>query len=981
MKMSDDSGILSIDFLVGFTIFLLAFIWVVSMIPGLLINLQGYTIDYDAVAYRTGVILAEDPGEPSLPTSFTPWENLLSRDGVVRFGLALSKDTPNILSQRKVDRFFCLSVFSYPVDYQSRIIFGDYPYQFNISLLDIERNETLSVGDILPATSSYGSIRRFVKIKGPSIGMVNASSYDVSGSYNKTAHPEYLNGENETLHEFSIVINNTELLHGKVKDQTYQIDPSKDQIIINFTKLNQTMYPDRKDCFNISLTDINVRNAQLIRLDPLPEINSVIDGIPYNQSSTLQQNISNNISLIFDPPTYWSGIEQIYINLTFNLTPNPVCNAGIFSGTDPVRGSRFLNNTFNSPFKYNYDSKNVMQPQLRDAVLEINIGSGARTVTEIIIEGLNAAFTYGVTSGSPSITVQFTDQSTGPVTEYDWDFGDGTPLDHNNNPLHPYAAQGIYTVTLKVYNSTRVGDSTIIKTIDLSAPVAGFSGTPLSGNEPLSVQFTDTSTGGVPSLWNWEYQNATVLWTQFSTAQNPSISFPAGIYDIRLNVTNFFGSSTSTKTSYITVLPPVPVANFTASPLSGNTPLIVAFTDTSTNTPTSWKWEYQNATVLWTQFSTAQNPSISFPAGIYDIRLTATNLGGSDDEIKTGYITVTNMAPPVAGFTGTPTSGNAPLTVVFTDSSTNSPTSWRWAYKTASVGWTQFATTQNPSFAFAAGKYDINLTATNAGGSNTYTRTVYITAYTIQSFTSSTTWIAPAGVTSVEYLVVAGGGGGGGTTSYGYGGGGGGAGGLLTGTVAVTPLNSYTVVVGAGGAGGAAGAYSGTKGSDSRFGTIISTGGGYGAGTSWSSVAGGSGGSGGGGVSEGAGGARIPGQGYVGGSDTVGWPDLCGGGGGSSQAGGATTTTAAGKGGDGTASSISGSPVTYAGGGGGGSGSVYSGAPGGTGGGGAGGATVANKGADATGYGSGGGGGTSTDYVGARAGGKGSNGIVIIRYS
>jgi len=66
--MTDDAGNLSIDFLVGFTIFLLAFIWVVSLIPGLLIGLQSYTVDYDAVAYRTGVILVEDPGEPALPS-------------------------------------------------------------------------------------------------------------------------------------------------------------------------------------------------------------------------------------------------------------------------------------------------------------------------------------------------------------------------------------------------------------------------------------------------------------------------------------------------------------------------------------------------------------------------------------------------------------------------------------------------------------------------------------------------------------------------------------------------------------------------------------------------------------------------------------------------------------------------------------------------------------------------------------------------
>ncbi|NLZ31190.1 MAG: hypothetical protein GX885_10720, partial [Methanomicrobiales archaeon] len=53
---------LSLDFLAGFTIFLLALIMVVNMVPGLLAGLESSGIDYDAVAYRTGVILAEDPG-------------------------------------------------------------------------------------------------------------------------------------------------------------------------------------------------------------------------------------------------------------------------------------------------------------------------------------------------------------------------------------------------------------------------------------------------------------------------------------------------------------------------------------------------------------------------------------------------------------------------------------------------------------------------------------------------------------------------------------------------------------------------------------------------------------------------------------------------------------------------------------------------------------------------------------------------------
>jgi PKD repeat protein len=80
---------------------------------------------------------------------------------------------------------------------------------------------------------------------------------------------------------------------------------------------------------------------------------------------------------------------------------------------------------------------------------------------------------------------------------------------------------------------------------------------------------------------------------------------------------------------------------------------------------------------------------------------------------------------PVAGFTGTPTSGTAPLTVIFTDSSTNTPTSWLWNFgDSSSVN----ATQQNPVHTYAsAGTYTVALTATNAAGSNTATRTNYIT--------------------------------------------------------------------------------------------------------------------------------------------------------------------------------------------------------------------------------------------------------------
>jgi PKD repeat protein len=77
---------------------------------------------------------------------------------------------------------------------------------------------------------------------------------------------------------------------------------------------------------------------------------------------------------------------------------------------------------------------------------------------------------------------------------------------------------------------------------------------------------------------------------------------------------------------------------------------------------------------------------------------------------------------PTASFTASPTSGTAPLTVQFTDTSTGSPTSWSWDFGDGGM-----STAQNPSHQYtAAGDYTVSLTATNDAGSDSATRTGYI---------------------------------------------------------------------------------------------------------------------------------------------------------------------------------------------------------------------------------------------------------------
>jgi surface protein len=225
----------------------------------------------------------------------------------------------------------------------------------------------------------------------------------------------------------------------------------------------------------------------------------------------------------------------------------------------------------------------------------------------------------------------------------------------------------------------------------------------------------------LPTAWAWDFTNDG---TTDSTQQNPTYTYSMpGTYSVKLTAANAYGNNSITKTNYIQVslTPPPPVADFIASPTSGVNPLTVNFTDQSTNSPTSWAWDFTND---GTTDSTAQNPSYTYSnPGSYTVKLTASNAYGSDSKTRTNYIQV-NIPAPVTDFIGSPTSGTRPLTVNFTDQSTNSPTSWAWDFTNDG---TTDSTAQNPSYTYQnAGTYSVKLTATNSTGSDTKTRTSYI---------------------------------------------------------------------------------------------------------------------------------------------------------------------------------------------------------------------------------------------------------------
>ncbi|MDD1670980.1 MAG: PKD domain-containing protein [Methanomicrobiales archaeon] len=146
----------------------------------------------------------------------------------------------------------------------------------------------------------------------------------------------------------------------------------------------------------------------------------------------------------------------------------------------------------------------------------------------------------------------------------------------------------------------------------------------------------------------------------------------------------------------------------------------MTFTDLSTNTPTSWFWDFGDGAT-----SPDRNPSHEYRgAGTYTVKLTAANGDGSDDEVKANFITVSAEGQgPTARFLAFPTQGTAPLSVLFADISRGSPVSRLWDFGDGST-----STERYPVHTYmAAGKYTVKLTVTNAAGSDTLTREDYIT--------------------------------------------------------------------------------------------------------------------------------------------------------------------------------------------------------------------------------------------------------------
>jgi PKD repeat protein len=273
-----------------------------------------------------------------------------------------------------------------------------------------------------------------------------------------------------------------------------------------------------------------------------------------------------------------------------------------------------------------------------------------------------ANFTADTTTGAAPLTVQFTDTTVGYVSNWSWDFGDGT-YSTAQNPTHAYNSAGEYEVKLTVSNYG--GSDTEIKQnfITVSEPIPTY-----TFNSSVITDYVSPYTGSHDPektvfynkdnyVYSWVrldniYEALDVSWKWYGpsgfigewglTTEDPGEGYYYGFilwsYQ-RITDTNNYGiwhidfyvNGEMIAADYFTITADPPITDFVVHAISGST---VQFTDTSTGNVTSWQWDFGDGTS-----SVLQNPEHTYlSAGEYQVSFTATGYGGADVEDRTIFV-------------------------------------------------------------------------------------------------------------------------------------------------------------------------------------------------------------------------------------------------------------------------------------------------------------------------------------------------------
>ncbi|MCF8464418.1 MAG: PKD domain-containing protein [Flavobacteriales bacterium] len=304
------------------------------------------------------------------------------------------------------------------------------------------------------------------------------------------------------------------------------------------------------------------------------------------------------------------------------------------------------------------------------SVTATNAGGCVSTDNVTITQSGNPVSDFTVVDACAGTTVEFFDATTiatGTLTDWLWDFGDGTSSTLQD-PTHIYAAPGVYNVTLTA-SAGNCSDMITLPANSFPAPIANFTTANVCVGTP--ADFVDNSyvTGSTISQWVWDFDG---LGT--ASQASPSYTFAtAGTYDVTLAVlTSDFCAATYT--APITIHP-APTPAFTAAAVCvGNA---TTFQNQSTVTPGSIAaqvWDFGDNLGL----STLIAPTYTYAApGTYPVTL-GVNTANGCVAVVIQDITVNALPTIAATHTDVLCSGEANGTATAAASGGSAPYSFQW---------------------------------------------------------------------------------------------------------------------------------------------------------------------------------------------------------------------------------------------------------------------------------------------------------------
>lgn len=333
--------------------------------------------------------------------------------------------------------------------------------------------------------------------------------------------------------------------------------------------------------------------------------------------------------------------------------------------------------------------------------------------------------------------VQFSDNSTGTIANYVWEFGDGQ-FGQGANPTHVYPDLGTYQVTLTVVSANGCTSTAngIAQVVD--GPVPDFAidnGPDLCVNELLEI--SDNSYGPI-ATYAWDFGNGTT-----SSDPAPVFQYAApGSYTVELTLIAP-DQCANTQTVAVQVYP-LPVADFNFGTACVSE--LISFSDQSAVSAGSivgWEWSFGDGTAV----TYGANPTHSFSAeSSYTVTMIAQTAAGCRDTVQD----VVSVNPtPVVSISGV--NGCVGSDISFVNNTTpnnNTIVQWNWSF-----GDGQTSTILAPAHAYSnLGEYTVELEATSDRGCvGSGSTTIDVHPYPESGFNfSSYEGCAPLDVTFVD---------------------------------------------------------------------------------------------------------------------------------------------------------------------------------------------------------------------------------------